>query len=402
MTFAFICPECGKRFEVSTSLAGKRGKCKQCGSLFRIPLADSSVAASGPGPDPYAFKKPAAPVQETSPDPYGFKKPAAPVPKPSYQASPPKPSRSSPVETTPRPAPAVERQVDTALKKAPAPAQGGVEDPYGLDEPVMPAYHADRASQNLDYDDEPAPPIPIKKKKRSVGFFGAKKSKPQSSSGGYNNGVLGLSFGGVVSVILIVLRLVLNHGDLFNLSGRSTLERFCEQELQTTDQITETLKAVHDVGTAHETAPKVVTLLQKHIEIIRNVKDKKALKTDIEAVKEKFRARQEASVQACVAQFRRIALIPGASDALRILEGPLNELAALEQEAKGGERGAPVHFGPRFGNQMPGFAGFAPPPIVVPSPPQMQPMPMPGPGPQFQHNMGRPSFPGPRFGPRMH
>ena len=35
MTIAFRCGECHHYYEVADSLAGKRGKCKSCGAIFR-------------------------------------------------------------------------------------------------------------------------------------------------------------------------------------------------------------------------------------------------------------------------------------------------------------------------------------------------------------------------------
>ena len=38
MTIAFSCPNCRTKIEVPGSLAGKRGKCKQCGGPIQIPI----------------------------------------------------------------------------------------------------------------------------------------------------------------------------------------------------------------------------------------------------------------------------------------------------------------------------------------------------------------------------
>jgi hypothetical protein len=39
MSISFACEHCGKAFQVSDDLAGKKGKCKKCGGLFIIPGA---------------------------------------------------------------------------------------------------------------------------------------------------------------------------------------------------------------------------------------------------------------------------------------------------------------------------------------------------------------------------
>ena len=58
MTISFSCDECGKHYEVSPSLAGKRGQCKQCGHRMLIPKP-ALVTAGGEGAggrDPYGLE----------------------------------------------------------------------------------------------------------------------------------------------------------------------------------------------------------------------------------------------------------------------------------------------------------------------------------------------------------
>ncbi len=74
MTLAFPCENCGHRFEVDGSLAGKKCKCKKCGHIFLIPVprpvepspvrASRERPPSGPGSTRPAKSRPAAP------DPY--------------------------------------------------------------------------------------------------------------------------------------------------------------------------------------------------------------------------------------------------------------------------------------------------------------------------------------------
>src|SRR4051794_23295663 len=37
MPISLSCPQCGKLYQLSDSLAGKKGRCKDCGSIFEIP-----------------------------------------------------------------------------------------------------------------------------------------------------------------------------------------------------------------------------------------------------------------------------------------------------------------------------------------------------------------------------
>ena len=46
MLMVLDCPSCAKRYEVDAALAGKKSRCKQCGEVFRIPLANAAVASS--------------------------------------------------------------------------------------------------------------------------------------------------------------------------------------------------------------------------------------------------------------------------------------------------------------------------------------------------------------------
>src|SRR3954447_22262010 len=44
MPISFSCPKCGHSFKVSESQAGKRGKCKQCGTMVTVPAAAPAAA----------------------------------------------------------------------------------------------------------------------------------------------------------------------------------------------------------------------------------------------------------------------------------------------------------------------------------------------------------------------
>lgn len=45
MGVRFACPACKHRLNVKSELAGRRGRCPQCGTRFRVPIADQPVAA---------------------------------------------------------------------------------------------------------------------------------------------------------------------------------------------------------------------------------------------------------------------------------------------------------------------------------------------------------------------
>lgn len=56
MSIVLDCPGCGKRFEIDEAHSGKKSKCKQCGSIFRIPGLKKNASdlppASGRRPAP--------------------------------------------------------------------------------------------------------------------------------------------------------------------------------------------------------------------------------------------------------------------------------------------------------------------------------------------------------------
>ncbi len=45
MPISLSCPQCGKLYQLSDGLAGKKGRCKVCGSVFQIPAAKVTAAA---------------------------------------------------------------------------------------------------------------------------------------------------------------------------------------------------------------------------------------------------------------------------------------------------------------------------------------------------------------------
>lgn len=69
-TFVIACPDCGKQVKVSEEHAGKRIKCKECGTLY--PVRDPAAGASkakGPPPAPKAKQPPEPPPPDPTLDP---------------------------------------------------------------------------------------------------------------------------------------------------------------------------------------------------------------------------------------------------------------------------------------------------------------------------------------------
>jgi hypothetical protein len=84
MAITFACEGCGKSFTVGDSMAGKKGQCKQCGELMRIPLSGDS--------DDLGLEMLAS--KSTAPPPPLSRTVYQPAPVPS-QAERPKPKKKS-------------------------------------------------------------------------------------------------------------------------------------------------------------------------------------------------------------------------------------------------------------------------------------------------------------------
>src|SRR5436305_1475471 len=82
MTIAFPCENCGHRFEVDRSYAGRKCRCKKCGHVFVIPVPREPTSATAPRPAMKTFGADAAPAPPKS-------RPAPSAPKPSRLAPPP-------------------------------------------------------------------------------------------------------------------------------------------------------------------------------------------------------------------------------------------------------------------------------------------------------------------------
>src|SRR4051794_6727907 len=62
MSISFQCPACGKGFTVSDELAGKQGKCKQCGGVISVPRKPPTKPAPLPPVDLYDLDEESAPL----------------------------------------------------------------------------------------------------------------------------------------------------------------------------------------------------------------------------------------------------------------------------------------------------------------------------------------------------
>ena len=65
MSISFECANCGKAFTVGDEVAGKTGRCKQCGATMQIPMAGEDAAPS----DVFDLDEPVLPPARVAPEP---------------------------------------------------------------------------------------------------------------------------------------------------------------------------------------------------------------------------------------------------------------------------------------------------------------------------------------------
>jgi hypothetical protein len=167
MTIVFSCANCGKRFEVDGGVAGKKGKCKQCGHIFVIPTPSS-------WPQPEA---PNQPAQKSR----GVEASQASSPTRSSSAS----LRSS--SRTPEAQPYAPAYVDDAI------------DRFGLDDPPpapKPSVYSHTESY-YDGDELPAP----RRIKPTSSTSGKRKSARGNEGAGFFGGLPGIVYLIVFAVI---------------------------------------------------------------------------------------------------------------------------------------------------------------------------------------------------------
>jgi hypothetical protein len=344
MTVSFDCANCGKSFEVHASLAGKRGRCKQCGNINRIPFPNNQAG-------------PAAPVD----DPYGFED------RPS--------NRREPTST---------RRVSSTHQSGP------------LDEELRLAPLPRLTRRPLEDSELPVPSRP--KEKTNVGFF-AKAPKSRTSTSVGQKSAWGTTFGVIVAIAIFLARFAINQGYIggFGLSSRSELEQDCETMVRESENCVSALKTIHDEASAQTAAPRVVASLQRIADVLRNAKDKKAKRTTIEAIKAKYGARLVATGQSLEIEFMRVGAIPGVRDALQGIAGPATEIQQITQTLPSGVGGSPLPLAsPRF----------LPPPSMPPPSAMSGGVPSPSPRGGFSPGGSSPTHefggrPPRRFGPRL-
>jgi len=98
MAIEFACDQCGKHFRVPEAQGGKRGRCKHCGHIMRIPVVGTAMPRPPPTPLPHLPPPPPPPPIDTP-----MQIVRAPAAKPSQ--TPPRPALVPPAAPSPAPLP---------------------------------------------------------------------------------------------------------------------------------------------------------------------------------------------------------------------------------------------------------------------------------------------------------
>ena len=329
MSISFACGQCGKPFTVDDQFAGKKGKCKQCGATMQIPSASPSRSVA----------------REISP------------------------SRRAPSAVT-------------AAASTPA------NDVYGFEDEPLPPRSSARTLRERDEDSDDSPIPPRVKKKNSVGLFAGSPQKTAPN---------GQSAGTIVARVVVVIVLGIGVILLCQPGVRQTLmpgwamhgdiEAFIKKQVDETNALTSILRGVTDIPSATAASSSANATVRKLTENLRSNKDRKGNQKDIDSLKQKYAFAQQQALNSFTQEFTRVAMIPGAVDALAIMPA-LQELAAIESSIPGG--GAQNNFIPPRIPSMP-RPNFNPPPMPRFNPPQ----------PNFNPPQPNISPPMPNFNPPM-
>ncbi|HWE36006.1 MAG TPA: hypothetical protein VG406_05480 [Isosphaeraceae bacterium] len=394
LSYKYTCGACGKRHQVPEALFGKRVRCQACGMPMTLPVPPGYAprGASPPKPNANASPHPTptpAPKPRPRPELKTFDEPPraplpplrtfdAPAPAPAPRAMPsasapavaparpaaavsasarPKPASPSPAEPLAAipiddddiqlldldddPAPAASPRRPAAAvaapvarpPRAPAPAAAdpardadpGPLDVFGLDDDAPPP-SVRRPARAADEDEAaPRPFVP------RTTFKPAKKPQKSSSSSGRGRmfGFVGGGFGGVGAVIFFIIRVALRLSPMFNQGdAEATIKKFNQYWRDAAVM----LREVHDVASARATDPKVAAILRKATRLAEETKSMKIPKSFKKYLDDKYKGESfQAGLQVGV-EMRRIAMIPGALDAMSEFKAEFEHFSKVSAE----------------------------------------------------------------------
>ena len=305
MSITFSCGQCGKVFTLDDKFAGKKGKCKQCGSMMQIPDRD----------------------REESPVPSRTEEGVSLRARPTSGA-PHRQASSGRSDSRP---------VPTSLEEAPIPRRSkeptsAIHDIYGLDDEPLPPRSPSPGAVNPDSTSTPAPTA-NRKKKKSTGFFGGGGRKSSSSSSGgflsidFTSGLPRLLLGLFITFIVLPGFYALING----VSSRSSIETYYRRQVQMIDEVTTLLRPINDREGAERASTVVNQKLRSLTKYTRENMNLKARKRDIESLTLQYEPEQIRASTAMVQELQRLANIDGAMQALNI-EAAIDEGAAVDAE----------------------------------------------------------------------
>lgn len=193
-----------------------------------------------------------------------------------------------------------------AAGDVPAPA-----DAYGLDDPP-PA-----APPPADPMGSPLSASPVPKKFGSPTYT---PSKPPRSGGG---------IGRFIGLAVVIGFMVLGAIGRMGLSSKSEVRAFHQKQFELGEQFVAGLKGIKDVASAKAASGPIRNTLQQMTENLEKNGRKKGRKNDVDSVAAEYKPKNAMLEQQVMAEMMRVAMIPGALDALDINE-PLERLSKLE------------------------------------------------------------------------
>lgn len=283
MPISFSCSQCGKGYLVSDGLAGKKAVCKACNNRMTIP--------GGPAPA------------------------AAPSRPANVPAAAPAARQVSVRPSSPR---AVAVPVARTIARPAEPA----DDIYGINE--APAPLPRMTPRSAVAEDATTAEAPVKKKKKK-GFFSSGKKKSSAKSFQYS----GSGIGGIRIIAIIIGAIAAGVGG-WGLLPKSEVESFHKTLIAQRAELYNALHSIQDAAGAQAAAPRVQEILARMTKHLEDNGFKKGRENDVKEMNARYGMQHQMDVQRLVQEISRVAMIPGAMDALGI-QGHMQRLDAVEQ-----------------------------------------------------------------------
>jgi hypothetical protein len=292
MSITFACGHCGKTFTLDDKFAGKKGKCKQCGSTMQIP------DAAQPSPNPTAGSvnreiSPSrrAPTQSTAPAPRQEISPSRRAPEPTL---PPPPDIFG-FDDNPRPGPSVVMDLE--------------EDDFETD-----AVEERPLSRGGYYD---APKAKQKKKKK-------KKSGEEPPAMLVGRILLGLAIGSAGTFASLGLITQVQKSLIPGLKSKDETEAIIRERIALNQELATLLASIQDVPAAQAASAQVNQKIRAIAANLRKLRTTTSLKSDVNALNRKYEGQMNQATNQLVQEIVKLVQRP-------LVFAALNMTASMEE-----------------------------------------------------------------------